>query len=130
CRPDKLVAQRYRPVSVIKLRPQKGVLRGTRFAFLPIVARRPSALRSTWASHNATSPIDPCNAYIVDPSVDTHQWRCSPEAVRHRRHHRNCRSNNNLENFRAGLVSHWMPCQLHQRAVLHAASKETPSLPR
>ncbi|RNC43810.1 hypothetical protein TcCL_NonESM06510 [Trypanosoma cruzi] len=40
---------------------------------------------------------------------------------------RNCRSNNNPENFWAGLVSHWEPCELHQRAVLHAASKETPS---
>ncbi|RNC53181.1 hypothetical protein TcCL_ESM09521 [Trypanosoma cruzi] len=69
----------------------------------------------------------PCNAYIIDPYVDTHQWRCSSEKVNHRRHPRNCRSNNDLGNFWAGLVSHWEPCQLHQRAILHAASKEMPS---
>ncbi|RNC33889.1 hypothetical protein TcCL_Unassigned03374 [Trypanosoma cruzi] len=91
-----------------------------------IVVRRPSALKSTWASHNVTSLINPCNAYIIDPYADTHQWRCSPERVNHRRHPRNCRGNN-PENFWAGLVSHWEPCQLHQRAVLHAASKEMPS---
>ncbi|RNC51596.1 hypothetical protein TcCL_ESM11270 [Trypanosoma cruzi] len=45
---------------------------------------------------------------------------------------RNCRSNG-LENFWVDLVSHREPCKLHQRAVLHAASKrdaESPAVKR
>ncbi|RNC57919.1 hypothetical protein TcCL_ESM04482 [Trypanosoma cruzi] len=117
-------------VSEIKLHPQEGVLRGARFAFLP--HRGVTAVRITkhLGLPQCHIAFRPCNAHIADPYDDTHQWRCGPEKVNHRRHPRNCRSNNNLENFWAGLVSHWEPCQLHQRAVLHAASKEMPSLLR
>ncbi|RNC32540.1 hypothetical protein TcCL_Unassigned04836 [Trypanosoma cruzi] len=115
--------------SVIKLHPQKGVLRSARFAILP--HRGVTAVRITkhLGFPQCRIASRPCNAYITDPNVVAHQWRCGPEAVNHRRHPRNCRSNG-LENFWAGLVSHWEPCKLHQRAVLHAASKEMPGLPR
>ncbi|RNF24435.1 hypothetical protein TcG_00922 [Trypanosoma cruzi] len=105
-------------------------MRSARFAVLP--HRGATAIRITkrLGLPRCHVAFRPCNAYIIDPYVDTHHWRCGPEAVNHRCHPRNCRSNNNLENFWAGLVSHWEPCELHQRAVLHVASKEMPSLPR
>ncbi|RNC33305.1 hypothetical protein TcCL_Unassigned04014 [Trypanosoma cruzi] len=106
--------------------PQKDLMRSARFAFLH---RSVTAIRITkhLGFPQCHIAFRPCNAYIIGPYVDTQQWRCGSEAVSHRRHHRNCRSNNNPENFWAGLVSHWEPCELHQRAVLHAASKEMPS---
>ncbi|RNF00370.1 hypothetical protein TcG_12246 [Trypanosoma cruzi] len=110
--------------------PQEGVMRRARFAILPhgcVTAIRITKHLGFPQCHIA---FRPCNAYIIDPYVDTHRWRCGPEGANHRRQPRNCRSNDNLENFWAGLASHWEPCGLHQRAVLHATSKEMPSLPR
>ncbi|RNC58685.1 hypothetical protein TcCL_ESM03732 [Trypanosoma cruzi] len=116
--------------SVIKMHPQEGVLRGARFAVLPYRGATAVRITKRLGLPQCRIAFRPCNAYITDPNVVAHQWRCSPEAVNHRRHHRNCRSNNDLEDFWAGLASHWGPCGLHQRAVLHAASKEMPGLPR
>ncbi|RNC52815.1 hypothetical protein TcCL_ESM09909 [Trypanosoma cruzi] len=115
---------------MIKLHPQEGVLRGARFAFLPHECVTTVRITKYLGFPQCRIASRPCTAYIIDPNVVAHQWRCSPEEVSHRRHPRNCQGSNNLENFWTGLVSHWEPCQLHQRAVLHAASKEMPSLPR
>ncbi|RNC55729.1 hypothetical protein TcCL_ESM06767 [Trypanosoma cruzi] len=105
-------------------------MRSARFAILPHRGVTADRITKYLGFPQCRIAFRQCNAYITDPNVDTHQWRCGPEAANHRRHHRNGRSNDDLENFWAGLVSHREPCQLHQRAVLHAASKEMPSLPR
>ncbi|KAF8295750.1 hypothetical protein TcBrA4_0069750 [Trypanosoma cruzi] len=106
------------PVSMIKLHPQERLLRGG-----PILRSSLSwrdghqHYEALGLPHNVTSLFDPAMR-ILPIHTSTRTIGGAPEAVNHRRHHRNCRSNNNLENFWAGLVSHWEPCQLHQRAVL------------
>ncbi|RNC54302.1 hypothetical protein TcCL_ESM08297 [Trypanosoma cruzi] len=73
-------------VSEIKMHPQEDVLRGARFAVLPY--RGVTAVRITkhLGFPQCRIALRHRNVYITDPNVDTHQWRCSPEGVNHRRH--------------------------------------------
>ncbi|RNE98946.1 hypothetical protein TcG_12123, partial [Trypanosoma cruzi] len=84
--------------SMIKPHPQEGVLRSARFAFFPQGCVTTVRIMKHLDFPQCHIAFRPCNAYIIDPYVDTDQWRCGPEAVNHHRHHRDCRSNN-LENF-------------------------------
>ncbi|RNF15475.1 hypothetical protein TcG_06934 [Trypanosoma cruzi] len=85
--------------SVIELRPQERCT-----AWRPICGPPHRGVTAIHITKHLGFPqcriaFRPCNAYIIDPYVDTHHWRCGPEAVNHRRQPRNCRSNNNLEIF-------------------------------
>ncbi|RNC41070.1 hypothetical protein TcCL_NonESM09406 [Trypanosoma cruzi] len=111
---------------MIKQHPQKDVLRSAQFAIFPYRGVATVRITKHLGFPQCHTAFRPCNSYVIDPYVDTHQWRCSPEGANHRRQPGDCQGNH-LENFWDGLVSHREPCELHQRAVLHAASKEMPS---
>ncbi|RNF17691.1 hypothetical protein TcG_05324 [Trypanosoma cruzi] len=61
-------------------------MRGARFAFFPHGCATTVRITKHLGFPQCRIAFRPCNAYITNPYVDTHQWRCGPEAVNHRRH--------------------------------------------